>query len=78
MSLERVAKVVGQVMNVKAAEINRASSPETIENWDSLQHMNLILALEEEFQVKFTDENIVSMVSVGIIEDTLKKKGVGQ
>ncbi len=61
-------------MNVAIDEINENSSPDTVKNWDSLQHMNLILALEEEFKISFSDKEIVEMLSVGIIIETLKER----
>ena len=39
-----------------AEEINEESSPDTIESWDSLRHMNIVIALEEEFNVQFDTE----------------------
>jgi len=74
--LNRILKIVSQVMEVPLEQLNEESSPDTIENWDSLKHMNLILALEEEFDVNFSDEEIVEMLSVEIIVETLKEKGV--
>ncbi|MCK4881612.1 MAG: acyl carrier protein [Candidatus Omnitrophica bacterium] len=71
---ERVANTIAEVMSVPADQINEDSSPDTIENWDSLQHMNLILALEEEFDVKFTDDEIASMVSAKVIAETVEAK----
>lgn len=75
--LKRVIKVVSQVMNVPADGISPESSPDTIGAWDSLKHMNLVLALEEEFAIAFTDEEIVDLLSVRIIAETLKEKGAG-
>ena len=71
---ERVANTIAEVMRVPAGQMNEDSSPDTIENWDSLQHMNLILALEEEFDVKFTDDEIASMVSAKVIAETVEAK----
>ena len=71
---ERVANTIAEVMSVPADQINEDSSPDTIENWDSLQHMNLILALEEEFDVKFTDDEIANMVSAKVIAETVEAK----
>ena len=61
-------------MNVPIDQLNDDSSPETIANWDSLKHMNLILALEEKFAVAFSDDEIVSMLSVKSIVEILSKK----
>jgi acyl carrier protein len=75
MLKERVFKIISQVMDVPFEEVNERSSPENLERWDSFQHMNLILALEEEFKIKFTDEEIVRMGDAGIILEALQKKG---
>ena len=72
--LERVLRIVSQVMEVPVELLNGESSPDTVENWDSLRHMNLILALEEEFNINFSDEEIVEMLSVGIIVEIFKEK----
>ena len=74
MMRDGVLEIVSQVMGVPKAKLNDDSSPNTIENWDSLKHMNLILALEEKFSVSFSDEEIVSMLSVRGIVDTVSKK----
>ena len=73
---DRVFKIVSQVFDVPAAQLNEDSSPDTVDNWDSLKHMNLVLALEEEFGVTFSDEEVVVMLSVDIIIETLKEKGL--
>jgi len=73
---DRILKIVSQVMDIPQEQLNEDSSPDTVENWDSLKHMNLILALEEEFNIIFSDEEIVEMLSVKIIVETLKEKGI--
>jgi acyl carrier protein len=50
------------------------SSPETIESWDSLQHLNLVLALEQEYSVQFTPEEIETLVSPERIAALLGEK----
>ena len=73
---KKLYEVVSKVMQVPIEEINEESSPETIENWDSLKHMNFILALEEAFDIQLTDVEIVEMVSVKRITEELRRKGV--
>jgi acyl carrier protein len=68
---DRVLETIAQVMGLRADQIDERSSPDTIPNWDSLQHMNLILALEEKLGVQFTDDQIVDLVTVGAILSTL-------
>lgn len=70
---DRVFKVISQVINVPLTQINEESSPDSIAGWDSLKHMNLVLALEEEFNVQFSEEQIVEMLNVGLIIESLKE-----
>jgi acyl carrier protein len=70
---ERVYKVISQVFNVPIEKINEESSPDNIETWDSLKHMNMVLALEEEFNVQFGEEQIFEMLNVGLIIEILKE-----
>jgi acyl carrier protein len=70
---ERVYKVISQVFNVPIEKINEESSPDNIETWDSLKHMNMVLALEEEFNVQFGEEQILEMLNVGLIIEVLKE-----
>jgi len=71
---ERLFRTVSQVFGVPVEEITEQSSPETIATWDSLKHMNLVLALEEEFGVRFSDEEIMSMVSVELLLNALQRR----
>ena len=71
---EKVLKVLSQIMEVSITRLSEKSSAESVENWDSLRHMNLILALEEEFKVSFSDSEIVDMLSVDAILKCLNGK----
>lgn len=68
----KVFGIISKVMEVPVDEINEDSSPDTLEKWDSLQHMTLILAFEEEFDVSFTDTEIVDMINVKVIMEKLE------
>lgn len=70
---ERVLSIVSNIMNWPLKNIHEDSSPEDIDTWDSLNQINLVLALEEEFGVKFTDVQIVEMLSVQSIIETLER-----
>ncbi|MBF0474264.1 MAG: acyl carrier protein [Deltaproteobacteria bacterium] len=70
---DRVLKIVSQVLNVPIELLNEESSPDTVASWDSLKHMNLILALEEEFGIQFRDEQIVEILKVGLIIEAVKE-----
>ena len=61
---EKIVQIISNIMNYPLTDINENTSPDDIETWDSLNQMNLVLALEEEFGITFTDDEIVSMLDV--------------
>ena len=62
---DRVLTVAASVLKVPAAALSDASSPDTIDSWDSLQHMQVILALEEEFSIQFPADAIDRLQTIG-------------
>lgn len=50
---EQVKSVVSRILNIPADQVTLDSSPSTLPNWDSMRHIELILALEQEFGVQF-------------------------
>jgi acyl carrier protein len=73
-TFERVRGIVADVLRVPADQISRQSSPETLASWDSVQHLNLILALEQEFTLQFEPEEMDEMSSIDHILAVLERK----
>ena len=73
---DRIKNVMSAVFEVSVDKTNDDASPDTIESWDSLKHMNLIIALEEEFNVEFSDSETVELLSYKLISIILKDHGV--
>ncbi len=65
---EKIRIVMSQVLQVEPDEITPESSPESIERWDSLKHMQLIMALEDELGIQFPDDAIPELLSFAAIE----------
>lgn len=74
--LKRVAGVFQKTFGVPAQIVALETIPDELARWDSLGHMNLVKALEQEFGVKFENDEIVEMVSVAGIIEVLEAKGV--
>ncbi len=76
---DTLKKVMATMLKVDASEISADSSMDNMPNWDSLGHMNLVLALEEEFKVTIPDEDAGNITSYKLIklvlEDLLKQQG---
>lgn len=75
---DKVFRVVSSVLGVPPGEVNDDTSPDNVKTWDSLRHMKLMLALEEELGVQFTADQIVEMSSVGLILAVLDEAGAGR
>jgi acyl carrier protein len=75
--LERVRGIASDVLQVAPGSLSAESSPQTVENWDSVQHLNLVLALEEQFGVQFEPDEMDAMKSIGAIAGLLTKKNGG-
>lgn len=70
----RIKQVMSDVLDVDINDINEDTSPETLEAWDSLKQMNLIVALEEEFNLEFTDEEIEDLLNFKLIKLTIEER----
>ena len=64
---ERVKRIMAKVLRVPVASIGDDASPDDIPSWDSLRNMNLVLAIEEEFGVELSDQDISEMRTVRLI-----------
>jgi len=71
---KRIKNVMSAVFELSADEITDHSSPDTIWSWDSLKHMNLVSALEEEFDISFTDSEILEMMNFLLIKLIISEK----
>ena len=64
--------IMSNLFDIPVDEINDNISPENCEQWDSLQHMNLIFAIEEEFGVSLTDNDVLKIRDFISIIDILE------
>ena len=60
--LSRVCEIASDIFE---SDVTADSSPETVENWDSVQNLNLVLALEEEYGVQFAPEDLDQVKTLG-------------
>ena len=73
MVKERVKKIIAETLEIPVTSIDDNASQKTLENWNSLRHLNLIVALEDEFNLSFEPEQIGIMVSVDAIVNEINK-----
>ncbi len=61
----RLNSVFRDVFDDESITVNETTCSDDIEDWDSLEHINLVSAVEQEFGVKFTMGQVVGMKNVG-------------
>jgi acyl carrier protein len=73
--MDSLDDVIADVLGVAPTRLADAMTPEDLPVWDSLNHMRLITAVEEEFDVSFTMSEIESIQSIGRLRELVAGKG---
>ncbi|MFH0909114.1 MAG: acyl carrier protein [bacterium] len=73
-TMEKVTQVFREVFNDSTLVLRKETNSSNIAGWDSFQHINLIVGLEESFQVSFTTQEIGALTCVGDLLDLLEQK----
>ncbi|MEX2048809.1 MAG: acyl carrier protein [Gemmatimonadota bacterium] len=68
---QRLAGVLEAVLGPDARDLSDDDGPGTISSWDSVNHLNLVLAIEAEFEIRFATSEIPDLLSVGKIRARL-------
>lgn len=68
---ERLNRVFQDVFDDDSIMVEDATTSADIEDWDSLEHINLVSAVEKEFGIKFTMGQVVTMKNVGEMVDII-------
>jgi acyl carrier protein len=70
---DQIKSILASVLNIDPSSINENSSSKTLEKWDSLYHMNIIIAVEEAFGITFEDEEIPGLTSFKGLATAIEK-----
>ena len=71
---ERLTATFRKVFHDPAIEISPSMTAADIEDWDSLNHINLIVAVEREFKIKFTTGEVSRLENVGDLMELIVRK----
>ena len=72
---ERLSKVFREVFDDDSIKLNDETTADDIEDWDSFEHINLVVAVEEEFSFKIPMGKTVTMKNVGEMVDLILESG---
>lgn len=70
---QRIKQVMADVFDVPAETISENTSQDNLEGWDSLKHLDLVVALEEEFEITIPVEEVGNLISFKLIVLIIKE-----
>lgn len=73
--IDKVKTILADTFDLEVTDIPDNASPELLEDWDSIRHMMLLNALEQQLELKFSVEEMEETMSLEGILDVLKRKG---
>ena len=68
---ERLRRVFADVFGLDAETLKDDDSPHNVDGWDSVGHLNLVLALEGEFAIQFDVEEIPDLITFRAIRERI-------
>ena len=66
---EKLNKIVGDILDIDDREVSDELTPETTENWDSMHHLRLVTAIEQEFSISFSMNEIQSIQKISRLRE---------
>ena len=73
-TLERLKEVFFDVFDDDEINLSRDTTAADVDEWDSLMHVNLVLATERAFNVRFSSTEVAQLVDVGELVDLIDAK----
>ena len=73
---KNLEELLAELLQIPVTQVTADLTMKDLDVWDSLKHMEVIASLEQQFELQFSFDEIVSMRSVGDIKRVLSNKGV--
>ena len=70
----KLVEIVAELFDLEAAAVHEALTPEDVELWDSMNHLRLVSAVEEEFRIKLSMQEIESIRSLAVLRALIEQR----
>ena len=72
--LNKLTEIFADTLDLEKVTLSRETTADDIEEWDSLTHIQLIVAIEKYFKIRFTSREVQSWKNVGELSDSINSK----
>ena len=76
--LKEIGEIIADVLDVSGLNVTMNTTAEDVEGWDSFNHINIVVAVEEHFKVKMNTAEIEELRNVGGFVELIEKKPAGK
>lgn len=73
-ALSAVQEIFREILDIPDLQIMRETTASDVEDWDSLSHINLVVAIEKKFSVRFALGELQTLKNVGDMIDLIARK----
>ncbi|MBO6827902.1 MAG: acyl carrier protein [Sneathiella sp.] len=71
-SLQQAKSIVSEILEINSTQIDDDATIETLDKWDSLNHMRILMQLEEQFETSIDTEIAMEMFSISAISNWIE------
>lgn len=74
MDIDALIEVFKEVFDNTSLKINRETTADDVDGWDSMTHILLISAIEDKFSIEFSQKEVIRFKTVGDLLDSITRK----
>ncbi len=72
--IEQIRQIIAETLSIDVEMISDNATQSEVDNWDSMGHLNIIMAIERQFNISFSTEEAINCLSVPKLAEAIKGK----